>query len=97
MVNLVTLAACRTGQQSSLPGTESTGMVRSLMEMGARNVLAGQCAVHNDATAEWMYNFYNDILSGTSIPSAVRKTSINMQNKYRSAYHWGSFVLYGVG
>lgn len=97
MVNLVTLAACRTGQQSFLPGTESTGMVRSLMEMGARNILAGQCAVHNDATAEWMYNFYNDILRGTSIPSAVRKTSIRMQSKYRSAYHWGSFVLYGAG
>ncbi len=96
-VNLVTLAACRTGQQSYLPGEESVGLVRSLMEMGARNVLAGQCAVHNEVTAEWMGNFYRNLLRGDSIPSAMRKTIMIMQNKYPSAYHWGSFMLYGAG
>jgi CHAT domain-containing protein len=97
VVNLVTLAACRTGQQTFLPGAESTGMVRSFMEMGARNILAGQCAIHNQATTEWMNIFYSNLLQGNSIAMAVKQTTISMQDKYRSAYYWGSFVLYGAG
>ncbi len=96
-VNLVTLAGCRTGQQSSVAGEESVGLNRSLLEMGARNVLVSQWAVHNEATVEWMSEFYARFLKGESIPSAVRQTSVYMQNKYASAYQWGSFILYGAG
>ncbi|MCK4461502.1 MAG: CHAT domain-containing protein, partial [candidate division Zixibacteria bacterium] len=44
-VELITLAACRTGQQTSLPGEEAGGLVRSLLEMGAHNVIASHWAV----------------------------------------------------
>lgn len=96
-VNLVTLAACRTAFQSSLPGEESTGLVRSLLEMGARNVLAGQYAVHNETTAKWMNDFYNELLKGSTIPSAVKKTTLKMKDNFKSAYYWAPFVLYGAG
>ncbi len=97
IVNLVTLAACRTGQQSFLAGEEATGLVRSLLEMGARNVLASQWAVVDDSTAEWMLRFYKSFLSGESILSSVRNTALEMRDQYPSAYHWAAFLIYGAG
>lgn len=96
-VNLITLAGCRTGQQTAVPGEETVGLNRSLLEMGARNVLASQWAVYNDATVEWMGEFYSRFLRGESIPSAVRLTSMKLQNRYPSAYQWGSYILHGAG
>lgn len=96
-VGLVTLAACRSGQQAFLPGEESTGLVRSLLEMGARSVLASQWAISDDSTSLWMNEFYKRFLSGEPVASAVRKTALNIQNKYPSAYHWAAFSVFGAG
>jgi tetratricopeptide (TPR) repeat protein len=96
-VGLVTLAACRTGQQAFLPGQESTGLVRSLLEMGARSVLASQWAVSDHSTSLWMNEFYKRFLSGKPVASAVRKTALSIQNKYPSAYHWAAFSVFGAG
>jgi hypothetical protein len=96
-VGLVTLAACRTGQQSFLPGEESTGLVRSLLEMGARSVLASHWAISDHSTSLWMNEFYKRFLSGESVASAVRKTALNIRNKYPSAYHWAAFSIFGAG
>ena len=95
-VGLVTLAACRTGQQSFLPGEESTGLVRSLLEMGARSVLASHWAISDHSTSLWMNEFYKRFLSGESVASAVRKTALNIRNKYPSAYHWAAFSVFGA-
>jgi len=96
-VNLVTLAACRTGQHSFQPGEESTGLVRSFLEMGARNVVASQWAVTDLSTTKWMNEFYQRFLSGENIPSAVRKTALTIRDKYPSAYHWAAFSVFGAG
>ena len=96
-VGLVTLAACRTGQQTSLPGEEATGLVRSLLEMGARNVLASQWAVSDQSTALWMDRFYSKYLQGTPIGTAVREASQSVREKFPSAYHWGAFSVFGAG
>lgn len=96
-VNLVTLAACRTGQHSFQPGEESTGLVRSILEMGARNVVASQWAVTDLSTTKWMNEFYQRFLSGENVPSAVRKTALTIRNTYPSAYHWAAFSVFGAG
>jgi tetratricopeptide (TPR) repeat protein len=95
IVDLVTLAACRTGQQISLPGEESTGLVRSLLEMGARSVLASHWAVSDDSTYLWMNEFYKRFLSGESVSSAARKTALKIKDKYPAAYHWAAFSVFG--
>lgn len=97
IVHLVTLAACRTGQQAFLPGEESTGLVRSLMEMGARNVLASQWAISDASTMLWMKEFYSRFLAGEPIPSAVRTTALQIRNKYPSSFHWAAFSVFGAG
>ncbi len=96
-VGLVTLAACRTGQQTCLPGEESTGLVRSLLEMGARNVVASGWAVSDRSTSEWMDLFYKHYLQGASAPKAVQLAALGVRERYPSAYHWGSFSLFGAG
>ncbi|MGB5107550.1 MAG: CHAT domain-containing tetratricopeptide repeat protein [Candidatus Zixiibacteriota bacterium] len=96
-VHLVTLASCRSGEQVALPGEESTGLVRSLLEMGARNVIAGHWPVSDQTTALWMAAFYNRFFQGASILAAIRDAAITVRAQYPSAYHWGAFSVFGAG
>ncbi|MBN1211713.1 MAG: CHAT domain-containing protein [candidate division Zixibacteria bacterium] len=96
-VGLITLAACRTGQQTSLPGEEASGLVRSLLEMGARNIVASHWAVADRATSNWMNLFYKYYLGGASIAQAVQLAAHGVKEKYPSAYHWGAFSVFGAG
>lgn len=96
-VNLVTLAACRTAQQTMLPGEESTGLVRSLLEMGARSVVASHWAVADRATADWMATFYDKYFAGQAVAEAAQAASLATRDRYRSAYHWAAFSVFGAG
>jgi len=96
-VTLVTLAACRTGQQASLPGEESTGLVRSLLEMGARNVIASHWAVSDKSTVKWMNEFYGQYLGGRSVGAAARRATLKVREKFPSAYNWAAFSVFGAG
>jgi CHAT domain-containing protein len=96
-VGLVTLAACRTGNQSVLPGEESTGLVRSLLEMGARNVVGSHWSVSDKSTAVWMRRFYDFILDGQPVSEAVRKAAIYVRQRFPSAYDWAAFSAFGAG
>ena len=80
-----------------MPGEESTGLVRSLLEMGARNVIAGHWPVADHSTARWMASFYNQYLRGASIHEAIRSAACTVREQYRSAYHWAAFSLFGAG
>jgi len=96
-INLVTLAACRTGQQTSLPGEEATGLVRSLLEMGARSVVASGWAVSDRSTSMWMDLFYKNYLNGRTAAQAVRAASLEVREHFPLACHWGSFAVHGAG
>jgi len=96
-VDLVTLAACRTGEQLTLPGEESTGLVRSLLEMGARNVIAGRWEVSDQVTAIWMTNLYKSLHDGESLLDAIRKSADIIRSRYSSAYYWAAFAVWGAG
>jgi tetratricopeptide (TPR) repeat protein len=96
-VNLVTLAACRSGEQVAMPGEESTGLVRSLLEMGARNVIAGRWPVSDKSAALWMKLFYNKYMNGDNIYNAARLASLMTRESFPSAYHWAAFAISGAG
>ncbi|MFQ5606568.1 MAG: CHAT domain-containing protein, partial [Candidatus Zixiibacteriota bacterium] len=96
-VRLVTLAACRAAEQVALPGEESTGLVRSLLEMGARNVIGGRWSVSDDSTALWMNKFYSALFEGNEISSARRLANRAVRSQKPSAYHWAAFAVYGAG
>lgn len=96
-VGLVTLAACRTGCQSVLPGEESTGLVRSLLEMGARNVVGSHWSVADRTTSVWMQNFYDSIFERQSVSESVRQASLYTREHFPSAYDWAAFSVFGAG
>jgi tetratricopeptide (TPR) repeat protein len=95
-VNLVTLAACRSGEEVALPGEESTGLVRSILEMGARNVIAGHWPVSDESTASWMQAFYDSYLSGVSVLASARRAALVVRDQFPSAYHWAAFSVFGA-
>jgi len=97
LVNLVSLAACRSGEDLALPGDESTGLVRSLLEMGARNVIAGRWPVSDKSAALWMSAFYTHLYSGRDLLEAAAAASAVVRRRYPSAYHWAAFAVYGAG
>jgi tetratricopeptide (TPR) repeat protein len=96
-VNLATLAACRSGEQVALPGEESTGIVRSLLEMGARNVIAGRWPVSDQTAAIWMQTFYQRFFAGSDILDASRDAALKVKETYPSAFHWAAFAVFGAG
>jgi tetratricopeptide (TPR) repeat protein len=95
-VGLVTLAACRTGEHTYLPGEEASGLVRALLEMGARSVIASHWAVEDKATALWMREFYTRYLNGVILHDAMRQAALEMREQYTSAHHWAAFSLFGA-
>jgi CHAT domain-containing protein len=96
-VNLVMLAACRSGEEVAMPGEESTGLVRSLLEMGARNVIASLWSVSDESTTLWMKEFYNIYFADKDILKASREACRIVREKYPSAYHWAAFSVFGAG
>ncbi len=96
-VGLVVLAACRSGRASVLPGDEADGLVRSLLEMGAKNVLASHWAVSDRSTAIWMSRFYNRLSTGATVANAAAAAATDVREKFPSAYDWSAFSLYGAG
>jgi len=96
-VALVTLAACRTGQQLTQLGEETGGLVRSLLEMGARNIVASHWAVSDNSTSAWSVELYRHFLGGMSIADAMQTTAINIRERFPSAYHWSAFSVFGAG
>lgn len=97
VVNLVVLAACRTGVSSLLPGDESTGLIRSLLEMGARNVVASHWAVADESTAFWINRFYETLAKGKTPAAAAQTAARATKERFPSAYDWAGFSLFGAG
>lgn len=96
-VGLVVLAACRSGRASVLPGDEADGLVRSLLEMGAKSVLASHWAVSDRSTALWMSNFYNRLSTGATVAKAATAAALEVREIFPSAYDWSAFSIYGAG
>jgi len=96
-VGVVVLAACRSGRASVLPGDEADGLVRSLLEMGAKNVIASHWAVSDRSTAFWMNHFYKSLQADIPVGKAVAAAALKVREKYPSAYDWSAFSIFGVG
>ncbi len=97
IVPAIALAACQTGQQVAVPGEEATGLVRSLLEMGARNVVAGRWPVSDESASFWMTRFYSRYLRNDDLFTAARDAALEVRENYPSAYHWAAFAIFGAG
>jgi tetratricopeptide (TPR) repeat protein len=95
-VRLATLSACHSGGGASAPGEEFSGMVRSLLEMGARSVIAALWPVSDESAAFWMSAFYKRWLDGQSLTRSIREAQDDTRREWPSPYHWSAFTLFGA-
>jgi len=95
---LVVLSACNTGLGKEIRGEGLVGMVRGFMYAGAARVVASLWKVDDEATAELMKRFYQQMLErGLKPAAALRAAQMDMrqQKRWSSPYYWAGFVLQG--
>jgi CHAT domain-containing protein/tetratricopeptide (TPR) repeat protein len=96
--DLVVLSACNTGLGKEIRGEGLVGIVRGFMYAGAARVVASLWKVDDEATAELMKRFYQQMLQEGKTPAAaLRAAQVEMwqQKRWHSPYYWAAFVLQG--
>jgi len=97
-VELVVLSACQTGWEGCARRS-IIGLSRGFLAAGARRVLVSLWKIDDEATAEFMRQFYRAMLTGERLApaAALRSAQAAMWNnpRWRSPFHWSGFVLHG--
>jgi CHAT domain-containing protein/Tfp pilus assembly protein PilF len=92
---LVTLSACETGMNAVAPGDEVMGLVRGFLSAGSPTVMMSLWNVDDEATTEFMVDFYGE-LAGTGSPSsALRAAQLKALGQRPHPFFWSPFVLVG--
>lgn len=93
---LVMLSACQTGLGNNVPGEGLIGMTRGFMYAGAMRVGVSLWSVDDQATAELMQQFYQNLWQkNQSHASALRQAQLTMWRQGRAPYYWAAFTLQG--
>jgi CHAT domain-containing protein len=94
--DLVVLSACQTGIGTSKPGEGLIGMTRGLMYAGAQRVALTLWDVNDQATAELMSRFYQNLWKQSQSPAAaLRSAQLEMLRSGSPPAHWSAFILQG--
>lgn len=80
-VSLVTLSACESGRGRLTTGSEVLGLSRAFASAGAPRVVASLWAVNDDATADLMIAFYQELRAGTATADALRQAQLSMLDR----------------
>jgi CHAT domain-containing protein len=94
---LVTLSACQTAGSRTYYGEGLTGFSWAFLSAGARNVVAGLWDVDDHATASLMKNFYDELSSGLSPVSALRRAKLDFMalgGVNRKPRYWAAFETF---
>jgi len=95
---LVVLSACNTGLGKEVKGEGLIGLTRGFMYAGAKGVMASLWKVDDDATAELMKRFYQQVLEKKLPPAAALKeaqVAMMKEKRWAAPYYWAAFVLQG--
>lgn len=91
---LVVLSACETGLGDIKANEGVFGLQRAFKIAGAGYLIMSLWKVPDQATREFMVQFYNLWQNERkSIPEAFKLTQMRMRDRYESALHWAGFVL----
>ena len=73
------------------------GIARAFLGAGARSVLATLWAIDDNATMEFMRNFYRHLKLGEKASEAVYQATAALRGseEFQSPYYWAPFVLIG--
>lgn len=99
--DLVVLSACSTGEGVATNGLGVFGLYRSFIEAGAKSVLISLWRVDDEATAEFMVQFYKELMSGKTKTEALKITQKAFREgrvaagKWKDPYYWAAWQLVG--
>jgi CHAT domain-containing protein len=94
-VELVVLSGCATGLNVIKPGDEQIGLVRGLLQAGARSLVLSLWDVHDRTTKEFMIAFYSRLRQGLAKPVAMQRAMTELRERHPHPYYWAPFLLIG--
>jgi CHAT domain-containing protein len=92
---LVVLSGCATGLNVVTPGDELMGLVRGLLQAGARSLVLSLWDVHDESTRNLMIGFYQQLEKGGSKAKALQAAMVAIRDRYPHPYYWAPFTLTG--
>jgi len=97
--DLVVLSACRSALGKQISGEGFVGLTRGFISVGAQNVVASLWKVDDEATAEFMNQFYRGLLGEHLTPAAAlkkAKRAMQQHPKWNNPYYWAAFISQGA-
>ena len=93
---LVVLSCCHSAH-GEIKAEGVVGIARAFLGAGARSVLVSLWAIDDEATLEFMKNFYRHLMKGKSASEALNQTMNCMREseKFSAVKYWAPFVLVG--
>jgi len=92
---LVTLSACETGMNTVAPGEELMGLARGFLSAGSPTVLMSLWTIDDQATADLMVAFYEELTRTKSPAAALRGAQVKLLKQRSHPFFWSPFVLVG--
>jgi CHAT domain-containing protein len=96
--DLVVLSACETGTGKQIRGEGIIALTRGFMYAGAERLVASLWRVDDEATAELMALFYEEMLVQKLKPAAALREAqlkLSQQPKWKNPHYWAGFVIQG--
>ena len=95
--DLIVLSACDTGSGKIMQGEGVLGLPYALYVAGNKNLLLTLWPIADDATQEFMLEFFTRLQSGDSASGALSavKRKFAQSARYAHPSYWAPFVLYG--
>ncbi|OKH17442.1 CHAT domain-containing tetratricopeptide repeat protein [[Limnothrix rosea] IAM M-220] len=96
--NLLVLSACETGLGENVQGEGLVGLSRGFMYAGVPRIVMSLWQVSDEATAEFMTRFYQNLLEDQMTAAiALQETQREMREETRwtHPYYWSAFILQG--
>ena len=93
---LVVLSCCYSGR-GEIKAEGVVGIARVFMGAGARSVLVTLWAIDDEATLEFMKNFYHNLVEGRSASESVNHAMkfLKESEKFSDVKYWAPFTLIG--
>lgn len=92
---LVTLSACETGMNAVAPGDEVMGLARGFLSAGSPTVVISLWTIDDQATAELMVAFYEELARTKSPATALRAAQVKLLKQRPHPFFWSPFILVG--
>jgi tetratricopeptide (TPR) repeat protein len=96
-VGRLVLSACDTGRVVSGRSDDVAGVAVAFLQSGVRELVAGLWRLHDEATVQFMENFYEfagrspEGSTAAALQSAYEKT----RESWNHPFYWGGFAVYG--